>query len=161
MMKARKSTLDGGLYELASATSFEDIYLTESSAEAPAPVSLPDIGMLETAAAPPARPRIAAPAEMVSLKLLTAPASDTDFAARVGDLGGEVVSEGPQVLLANIPRARISELDQIPGLRRAEQARRQVEAYLDRHPWDIAADENSWHRYQARRMRLEYAGDDW
>ncbi len=165
MMKARKSTLDGGLYELASATSFDDIYLTESFAEAQAPVSLPDLGALEAAVAPAALPRMAAPAEMISLKLLTAPASDTDFAARVGDLGGEVVSAGPQVLLANIPRARISELDGIPGLRRAEQPRR-LHAKLDqaRGPatrCDVAQTEHPTLRGQGVVVGIVDSGVDW
>ncbi len=165
MMKARKSALDAGLHELATATSGDDMYLAESVTEAPAPVSLPDLGVLETAAAPPARPRMAAPADMVSLKLLTALTSDTDFSARVSALGGEVVSEGPQVLLANIPRAQISALDDIPGLRRAEQPRR-LHAKLDQARGaatrcDIAQTEHPGLRGQGVVVGIVDSGVDW
>ena len=43
----------------------------------------------------------------------------------------------------------------------AERIRQQVEDYLDRHGWDIVDDEAGWQRYQRRRMREEYGGDEW
>lgn len=39
--------------------------------------------------------------------------------------------------------------------------RARTSAYLDRHGWDVAEDENAWRAYQSARMALEYAEDDW
>lgn len=49
----------------------------------------------------------------------------------------------------------------IAGLLEAERVRRQVTQYVDRHGWDVAADERAWREYQSRRMREDYGGDDW
>jgi metal-responsive CopG/Arc/MetJ family transcriptional regulator len=43
----------------------------------------------------------------------------------------------------------------------AERIREQVEAYLDRHGWDVAEDEAAWRRYQKQRMAREYRDDEW
>lgn len=165
-MEARKSALDGGLYELANATSVDDIYLKESSAEPPAPADGAAVDILEMAAAGPPRPRaVAAPADMVSLKLLTSQNIDNDFAAQIDGLGGEVVSEGPQVLLAKIPRERIRELDDVPGLRRAEQPRR-LHAKLDeaRGPvtrCDIAQNQHPTLKGEGVVVGIVDSGVDW
>jgi hypothetical protein len=43
----------------------------------------------------------------------------------------------------------------------AERVREQVRAYLDRHGWDVAEDEESWRAYQSARMASDYPDDDW
>jgi len=43
----------------------------------------------------------------------------------------------------------------------SERLREQVGRYIDRHGWDVAEDEESWRRHQRRRMREEYADDEW
>jgi len=43
----------------------------------------------------------------------------------------------------------------------SERLREQVGRYIDRHGWDVAEDEGSWRRHQRRRMREEYADDEW
>ncbi len=39
--------------------------------------------------------------------------------------------------------------------------RAQTRAYLDKHGWDVAEDEDAWRSYQRARMAQEYAEDDW
>lgn len=46
-------------------------------------------------------------------------------------------------------------------LLRAERVREQTRAYLDRHGWDVAEDDDAWRAYQRRRMAEEYADDEW
>ena len=65
------------------------------------------------------------------------------------------------------------ELGTIPGRRgttrsgflvqllESERIREQVGRYVDRHGWDVAEDEEAWRRYQRRRMREDYADDEW
>jgi hypothetical protein len=43
----------------------------------------------------------------------------------------------------------------------SERIREQVGRYVDRHGWDVAEDEEAWRRYQRRRMREDYADDEW
>lgn len=43
----------------------------------------------------------------------------------------------------------------------AERIRERVEAYIDRHGWDIADDEAAWRRHQKHRMAAEYRDDEW
>lgn len=43
----------------------------------------------------------------------------------------------------------------------AERVRDQVRRYIDQHGWDVAADEESWRRYQRRRSAEEYGADEW
>lgn len=43
----------------------------------------------------------------------------------------------------------------------AERLRDQMGRYIDRHGWDVAANEEAWRRYQQRRMHEDYAGDEW
>lgn len=43
----------------------------------------------------------------------------------------------------------------------SERIREQVGRYVDRHGWDVAEDEEAWRRYQRRRMREDYADDQW
>ncbi len=46
-------------------------------------------------------------------------------------------------------------------LLRAERVREQTRAYLDRHGWDVAEDDDAWRVYQRRRMAEEYGDDEW
>lgn len=46
-------------------------------------------------------------------------------------------------------------------LLKAEQVREQTRGYLDRHGWGVAEDEESWRKYQRRRMAEEYRDDEW
>ena len=39
--------------------------------------------------------------------------------------------------------------------------RAQTRAYLDKHGWDVAENEDAWRSYQRARMAQEYAEDDW
>lgn len=43
----------------------------------------------------------------------------------------------------------------------AARQQKQLSAYLDRHGWDIAEDDEAWREYQRHRMAQEYADDDW
>jgi metal-responsive CopG/Arc/MetJ family transcriptional regulator len=43
----------------------------------------------------------------------------------------------------------------------AERIRQQASAYLDRHGWDIAEDDEAWREYQRNRMAADYADDEW
>ncbi|HVS14790.1 MAG TPA: hypothetical protein VMV46_12755 [Thermoanaerobaculia bacterium] len=49
----------------------------------------------------------------------------------------------------------------LADLLRAEQVREQARRYLDRYGWDVAEDDESWRRYQSRRMAEEYGDDEW
>jgi metal-responsive CopG/Arc/MetJ family transcriptional regulator len=42
-----------------------------------------------------------------------------------------------------------------------ERIREQTRRYLDSHGWDVADDEESWRKYQRRRMAEEYRDDEW
>lgn len=42
-----------------------------------------------------------------------------------------------------------------------ERIREQTRAYIDRHGWDVAEDDEAWQEYQRRRMAEEYAADEW
>lgn len=46
-------------------------------------------------------------------------------------------------------------------LLRAEQVREQARRYLDEHGWDVVDNEQTWRRYQRRRMAKEYGDDNW
>ena len=46
-------------------------------------------------------------------------------------------------------------------LLREEQVRRGVAAYIDRHGWDVAEDEEGWRTYQVERLKADYGSDDW
>lgn len=46
-------------------------------------------------------------------------------------------------------------------LLKAEQVREQTRRYIDRHGWDVVADESAWHHYQRKRTAQEYGDDEW
>ena len=58
-------------------------------------------------------------------------------------------------------RRGTSRSELLARLLEAERVREQTHAYLDRHGWDVADDEQTWRRYQRRRMSEEYRDDDW
>jgi len=58
-------------------------------------------------------------------------------------------------------RRGTSRSELLAQLLEAERVREQTQAYLDRHGWDVADDEQAWRQYQRRRMSEEYSGDDW
>jgi metal-responsive CopG/Arc/MetJ family transcriptional regulator len=58
-------------------------------------------------------------------------------------------------------RRGTSRSELLAQLLEAERVREQTQAYLDRHGWDVADDEQAWRQYQRRRMSEEYGGDDW
>jgi len=58
-------------------------------------------------------------------------------------------------------RRGTSRSELLARLLEAERVREQMQAYLDRHGWDVADDEQGWRQYQRRRTSEEYGGDDW
>ncbi|HXO20854.1 MAG TPA: hypothetical protein VOA87_13135 [Thermoanaerobaculia bacterium] len=44
---------------------------------------------------------------------------------------------------------------------KAEQIQAQVRRYIDKHGWDVAAEEELWRKYQQARVAKEYRADDW
>ncbi len=123
MLTKRRTALDSGLYELTRAANETDLLIGESFDAASATTSL----ALEAAPArrgATSRPLGVVPRDMVTVKLLTAAGAGDALAARLADLGCQIVSRGPQVLLANVPPDRLQALGELPNLRRAEQSRR-------------------------------------
>ena len=49
----------------------------------------------------------------------------------------------------------------IAQLLEAVRIEEKVRAYIDRHGWDVAEDEESWRTYQRARMAEEYGADEW
>lgn len=49
----------------------------------------------------------------------------------------------------------------LASLLEAERIREQTRRYLDIHGWDVTEDEESWRKYQRRRMAEEYRDDEW
>ena len=58
-------------------------------------------------------------------------------------------------------RRGTSRSELLAQLLEAERVREQTQAYLDRHGWDVADDEEGWRAYQRRRMAQEYRDDRW
>jgi subtilisin family serine protease len=73
------------------------------------------------AEAPPAA-QPASPAK-VTTKLLTFAGSDAEAKAWIKDAGGDVVSEGPGLVVTNLPPEALPKLDRAPWVRRAEAPR--------------------------------------
>lgn len=123
MLIKRHSALDSGLYELTSAHNETELLISDSLERPPGAAAL-TLDRVTAGRGPASRPLAAMPSEKVTIKLLVAGGAEAAMAARIGDLGGEIVSSGPQVLLANVPPGRLQEIGELPGLRRAEQSRR-------------------------------------
>lgn len=129
MLKERHSALDSGLYELAQAAEPGDLIISDSFARPQASAEM----TLEAAPrtrGPATRPPAVVPTEKVTVKLVTGAGDAEAMMPALADIGVEIVSRGPEVLLANVPVDRLQALGEVPGLRRAEQARR-LEFRLD------------------------------
>ena len=130
MISKRQSTLDGGLYELMRADSDADLLLSDSF-EQPAAATT-ELERPLTSRSRATRPTATLPSQKVTVKLIKASASEDDGTDEAGDtladklagLDCDIVSRGPQVLLANVPRNRLEALGSLPELRRVEQPRR-------------------------------------
>ncbi|MES0828388.1 S8 family serine peptidase [Ruegeria sp. SCP11] len=124
MLTKRHSVLESSLLELARAEQPTDLLPGETLAHPPA-LAIPGLD-----ATPPlkglaaARPEAVMPSDKVTLKLIAATGATDAVVEGLGELGCEVLSKGPQVILANVPPARLLALSELPGLKRAEQARR-------------------------------------
>ena len=58
-------------------------------------------------------------------------------------------------------RRRTSRSGLLAELLQAERVREQTRKYLDRHGWDVVADEAVWRDHQRRRAAEEYGDDEW
>jgi len=123
MLMMRRSALDSGLYELTQATNEAELLISDSSAE-PSASAVSELEIPSQRRGPATRPLAVVPSQMVTVKLLTDKESSKTLATRLTDLGCEMISSGPQVLLANIPLDRLTALADMPGLRRAEHSHR-------------------------------------
>lgn len=124
MLEKRRSVLESSLYELARAKKPTDLLPGETLAEAP-PLIIPSLDAVSsTRGLASSRPTSVMPSDRVTLKLITAPGAVGPVAKRVNELGGDVLSQGPQVILANVPPEYLLALSDLPGLKRAEQGRR-------------------------------------
>ena len=125
MMKRRTSTLDGGLYEILQAASSNDLLISDR----PTPGDAISVLALEAEPlrrATASRPASVAPAGKTSVKLITASGTNAAVADALAEMGCDVVSTGPQLLVANVPVEKLDALDELQakGLLRAEQPRR-------------------------------------
>ncbi|PRY24249.1 subtilase family protein [Aliiruegeria haliotis] len=123
-MDTRKSVFDGGLYELTHTASEKNVLFADTFQDDPE-MAL----QLTEAPLPTGRPanvaRTAAlPQDTLTVKLVVDSGAQKQVIGGVAEIGGKVVSRGPNVLLANIPRSNIAALDDIAGLRRAELSRK-------------------------------------
>ncbi|MFK7893252.1 MAG: S8 family serine peptidase [Granulosicoccus sp.] len=123
MIEKRQTALDSGLNELIDASDEADLLISESTQILATPTGFD----LER---PPARrglgqrPASSLPSEKLTVKLITAVGALDAVAAQASDMGCDIVSSGPQVILANVPRSALQKLASMPGLKRAEESRR-------------------------------------
>ncbi|WP_170415754.1 S8 family serine peptidase [Ruegeria atlantica] len=123
-METRQSVFDGGLYELTKTvieteTLFSDTFLDEP----PATMQLAQTPVPKGRQANVSRTAIL-PRETLTVKLVFDGSAHRQVVDELDNIGGKIVSRGPNVVLANIPKENIAELDRIPGLRRAELSRK-------------------------------------
>lgn len=123
-MDVRQSVLDGGLYELTRTAIKEDVLFGDTFEEEP-PVTM----KLTEAMVPRGRPATTSrtavmPLETLTVKLLVDEGTRDKVSTSLENIGGAIVSAGPNVLLANIHKSNIADLNNIPGLRRAELSRK-------------------------------------
>ncbi len=164
MLKKRHSALDGGLYELTCAQSKTELLISDTL-DRPSGTAALTLDGAALGRGPATRPLAAMPSEKVTIKLLVASGSEAALAARLSDLGGEIISTGPQVLLANVPPDRLLAIGELPGLRRAEQSRR-LQLRLDeaRGPAtraDLALAQHPSIRGQGVVVGIMDSGTDW
>ena len=125
MMKRRTSALDGGLYEILRAASADDLLISDR----PTPEDAVSVLALEPAPlgrSAASRPESVAPKGKTSVKLITASGRSEAVASALAAMDCDVVSTGPQLVVANVPVGSLEALDslQAKGLLRAEQPRR-------------------------------------
>jgi subtilisin family serine protease len=61
--------------------------------------------------------------EQIALKVVVRPGREQEASAWINDQGGRLISSGEKVLLAELPPAALSRLEDCPGIRRAEASR--------------------------------------
>ncbi|MEM7080558.1 MAG: S8 family serine peptidase, partial [Pseudomonadota bacterium] len=122
-LQKRTGALDGGLNELSIARNETDLLICENHDIEPESFT----AQLER----PALRRGAAtrsiaplPAARVTVKLIVAADAVAATVASLGDLGADIISQGPQVILADVPPDNLPALEAIAGLKRAEYSRR-------------------------------------
>lgn len=124
MLIKRHSVLDRGLNEIARAEQSSDLLLGDALVQPPA-LAVPAFDDTPPPAAlAGAQPDLAMPSDKVTLKLVAAPGATDALVERLGELDCDVLSQGPQVILANVPPGRLDYLSDLPGLKRAEQSHR-------------------------------------
>ena len=123
MLKANQSRLDGGLYELAHVHDGRALLMSHVSYQPTSRTALVR-EMKQAKRRHVAQAQVASPSDMLTVKLISAAGANDVLQSQLSDLGIDVVSNGPQVLLANVSLHDLKELENIPSLLRAEQSRR-------------------------------------
>jgi len=162
-METRTSALDSILNEISRLGGAGNMFASLRSSQEPAPEQgLEALGLRRRAST---RTRLPAPKNLVTAKVIALPSKVATIRKAIEDMSGQVLSSGPEVIIANVPVDRLSDLGSLKGVTRAEAPRRfyhrMDEARGDISRVDIALDQHPTLRGEGVVVGIIDSGIDW